>query len=122
MKRLSLILLLGFSLLFPVESLGSGLKYASRPSTSHRTSVSSHRSHRSRTARTGRDRHGRIKRSSAAKEEFMRRTGYPHWRPGYVVDHMKPLACGGADDPSNMQWQTKAEGKAKDKWERKGCK
>jgi len=42
--------------------------------------------------------------------------------PGYVIDHIKPLTCDGADDPSNMQWQTKAEGKAMDKWERKGCK
>jgi hypothetical protein len=38
-----------------------------------------------------------------------------------VIDHIKPLACGGADDPSNMQWQTREEAKAKDKWERKGC-
>jgi hypothetical protein len=41
--------------------------------------------------------------------------------PGYVIDHVKPLACGGADDPSNMQWQTIAKAKAKDKWERNGC-
>jgi hypothetical protein len=41
--------------------------------------------------------------------------------PGYVVDHIKPLACGGADDSRNMQWQTVAEGKAKDRWERIGC-
>jgi hypothetical protein len=40
---------------------------------------------------------------------------------GYVIDHIVPLACGGLDDSSNMQWQTEAEGKAKDKWERKGC-
>ena len=32
-----------------------------------------------------------------------------------VIDHVKPLECGGADAPSNMQSQTKAEGKAKDK-------
>ena len=38
----------------------------------------------------------------------------------YVVDHMNPLACGGGDDPGNMQWQTTAEAKAKDAWERKG--
>jgi hypothetical protein len=42
--------------------------------------------------------------------------------PGYVVDHIIPLACNGPDRPSNMQWQTVAEAKAKDKWERKGCK
>jgi hypothetical protein len=41
--------------------------------------------------------------------------------PGYVVDHVKPLACGGADAPWNMQWQTKANAKAKDKTERSGC-
>jgi hypothetical protein len=39
-----------------------------------------------------------------------------------VVDHFRPLSCGGADAPSNLQWQTIAEGKAKDKWERIGCK
>ncbi|MBZ5500143.1 MAG: HNH endonuclease [Acidobacteriia bacterium] len=38
---------------------------------------------------------------------------------GYVIDHIVPLAKGGADAPSNMQWQTTAEAKAKDKWERK---
>jgi hypothetical protein len=31
------------------------------------------------------------------------------------------LARGGPDTPSNMQWQTRAEAKAKDKWETKGC-
>ena len=41
--------------------------------------------------------------------------------PGYIIDHIKPLACGGPDDALNMQWQTKAEAKAKDKWERVGC-
>jgi hypothetical protein len=38
-----------------------------------------------------------------------------------VIDHIVPLACGGTDDTSNMQWQTVAAGKAKDKIERKGC-
>ena len=41
--------------------------------------------------------------------------------PNYIIDHIKPLACGGPDEPSNMQWQTKADAKAKDKWELKGC-
>ena len=64
-----------------------------------------------------RDSNGRIKRSEAAKHEFMRMTGYPHGRPGYVVDHVIPLKRGGCDCPSNMQWQTIDEAKAKDKWE-----
>lgn len=69
----------------------------------------------------------RIKRSQSAKVEFK----YEHPCPatgarkgpckGYVIDHVKSLACGGADRPENMQWQTVAEGKAKDKWERKSC-
>lgn len=41
--------------------------------------------------------------------------------PGYVVHHVKPLACGGIDAPENMQWQTIAEGKLKDRWELEGC-
>ncbi|MDO8596126.1 MAG: hypothetical protein Q7R45_05840 [Sulfuricaulis sp.] len=41
---------------------------------------------------------------------------------GYVIDRIIPPVCGGADDPANMQWQTIAEAKAKDKWERIGCR
>jgi hypothetical protein len=63
----------------------------------------------------------RIQRSDAARHAFARHTGYPHGRPGYVIDHIRPLACGGADAPANMQWQTAAEAKAKDKTERIGC-
>lgn len=37
--------------------------------------------------------------------------------PGYVVDHIKPLCKGGPDKATNMQWQTVAAAKAKDKWE-----
>jgi len=67
-------------------------------------------------------------RSEAAKNEFKHSSPCPANGensgpcPGYVVDHITPLACGGADEPGNMQWQTIEEGKAKDKWERKGCK
>jgi len=73
-----------------------------------------------------RQRNGRIKRSSSAKRRFQADHPCPATNkrsgscPGYVIDHIKPLACGGADDPSNMQWQTIEEGKAKDKWELKG--
>jgi hypothetical protein len=77
---------------------------------------------------TARDKNGKIKRSAFAKHEFMLMhpcpiTGLTSGKcRGYVIDHINPLACGGADMPSNMQWQTKAEAKAKDQWERKGCR
>ena len=64
-----------------------------------------------------RDSNGRIIRSEAAKHEFMRMTGFPHGRPGYVIDHIIALKRGGPDNPSNMQWQTIDEAKAKDRWE-----
>jgi hypothetical protein len=41
--------------------------------------------------------------------------------PGYIKDHIRALACGGPDSIENMQWQTVAAAKAKDKWERKSC-
>lgn len=74
-----------------------------------------------------RDSRGRIKRSKEVLTTFQYYDPCPangHARgrcPGYVIDHIVPLACGGVDDPVNLQWQTVAEGKAKDKWERKGC-
>ena len=42
--------------------------------------------------------------------------------PGYVVDHIVPLCAGGPDKPANMQWQTVAEGKLKDREEVRGCR
>ena len=69
----------------------------------------------------------RIKRSQSAKVEFKREQPCPATGAskgpcrGWVIDHIEPLACGGADAAFNMQWQTVADGKAKDKWERRGC-
>jgi 5-methylcytosine-specific restriction endonuclease McrA len=80
----------------------------------------SHASHL-RCESCDRDEHGKIVRSRDAKKAFKNGTGFPKGRPGYVIDHIVPLACGGADRPSNMQWQTKAAAKAKDKVERVGC-
>lgn len=73
------------------------------------------------TART------RTVRSAAAKRAFVRMHPCPATGlrrvpcPGYVIDHIRPLACGGADAPENMQWQTKAEARAKDAVERRDC-
>lgn len=70
-----------------------------------------------------RDPDGKIHRSPAAKDEFKKSHPCPSTGkssgacPGYVIDHVKPLKRGGADDPSNMQWQTKEAAKAKDKTE-----
>jgi hypothetical protein len=41
--------------------------------------------------------------------------------PGYIKDHIVPLACGGPDAVSNLQWQTIGDGKAKERWERRAC-
>ena len=67
-------------------------------------------------------------RSRGAAREFQRlhpcpstgrTTGACH---GYVKDHIVPLVCGGPDSVDNLQWQMVAAAKAKDRWERKGCR
>ena len=70
-----------------------------------------------------RDSHGRIARSPQAKNAFKRSHPCPSTGkssgacPGYVIDHVTPLKRGGADHPSNMQWQTTEAAKIKDKTE-----
>jgi 5-methylcytosine-specific restriction endonuclease McrA len=66
-------------------------------------------------------------RSEAAKNAFKRDNPCPANSstrgscPGYVIDHIVPLACGGADSKENMQWQTVQDGKIKDKFELGMC-
>jgi len=70
---------------------------------------------------------GTAQRSTSARRAFQAQQPCPSTAgttgpcPGYVVDHVEPLACGGIDAPENMQWQSVAEAKAKDKWERNDC-
>lgn len=129
-------------LLWLVPALALTLPAAALARSSHSGSHSSHSSSKSHSSSSSgkhhkssskcstctRDSHGKIKRDPEMKRQFEQAhpcpsTGKTSGKcPGYVVDHVKPLACGGADAPANMQWQTKADAKAKDKWERNGCK
>jgi hypothetical protein len=106
------------------KSKGSKNHATSKPKTNKGgTAAASTKAPRSdRCENCDRDEHGRILRSTAAKSAFMKSTGYQHGRHGCVVDHIVPLACGGQDVPSNMQWQTKEAAKAKDKIERGSCR
>jgi hypothetical protein len=72
---------------------------------------------------------GSILRSGAARAAFVRiypcpSTGLTRGPcPGWQVDHVIPLACGGCDAPANMQWlptsiKSAASSDAKDRWER----
>jgi hypothetical protein len=70
-------------------------------------------------AKTQRDPH---QRAAFMKQQPCPSTGKTRGAcPGYVVDHIKPLCAGGPDRPSNMQWQTVADAKVKDKQERQMC-
>lgn len=66
-------------------------------------------------------------RSQAAKSEFKKGNPCPSTGksggacPGYQIDHRKPLAAGGADHKSNMQWLSVDQHKAKTKSERRSC-
>src|SRR5262245_2753528 len=66
-------------------------------------------------------------RSRAVAQEFQRLHPCPSTGrttgacPGYIKDHIRALDCGGPDSVTNMQWQTVAAAKAKDRWERKAC-
>ena len=132
MRRLFLVPLLVLALLVPVSAAGSKggaksthTKASKAKSTKPKTPKASKPKRQSSTqpaVSTARDANGRIQRSAAARHAFARQTGFPHGRPGYVIDHIVPLACGGADAPSNMQWQTIAAGKLKDKKERAHCR
>ena len=70
-----------------------------------------------------RDEHGHILRSPAQVRLFKQThpcpaTGNTTGKcPGYVVDHIHALCVCGKDRPVNMQWQTIADAKKKDRIE-----
>lgn len=71
---------------------------------------------------------GKIARSTVAVNAFKRANACPATGkastascPGYIVDHVVPLCACGVDTPTNMQWQTLAASKAKDKLEDAQC-
>ncbi len=132
MMRLLTILLLSIA----VVILPTTDRALAKSSSSHSTYSSSHKSKstihsssgthkggKKKTPGVKRDKHGKIERSSKAKDAFRKTHPCPSTGkttgacPGYVIDHIRPLKRGGADSPSNMHWQTKADAKAKDKWE-----
>jgi 5-methylcytosine-specific restriction endonuclease McrA len=65
------------------------------------------------------DSKGKRKRSNSARSAFRRNHSCPSTGstrgacPGYEVDHVTPLACGGADESWNMQWLTKEANRSK---------
>ena len=91
---------------------------------SHSSSTHSGTGSHSKTAPgVHRDSHGKIARDPRQTNAFKKQHPCPSTGktsgscPGYVIDHIKPLKRGGADTPSNMQWQTEGAAKRKDKWE-----
>lgn len=99
----------------PVLAAGGGHSHHSGTTSSH--------THIKAAPGVHRDSHGKIARSPQALQQFKKAhpcpaTGKTYGAcPGYVVDHVIPLKRGGADAPGNMQWQTKAAAKEKDRWE-----
>jgi hypothetical protein len=99
----------------PVVAASGGHSYHSATTSSHSPSNAAPWVHR--------DSHGKIARDPRQLNAFKKQypcpgTGKTYGScPDYVVDHVISLKHGGADSPSNMQWQTAAAAKEKDKWE-----
>jgi hypothetical protein len=61
-------------------------------------------------------------RSAAVHRAFLKTTGYPEGRPGWVADHIFPLCAGGKDALENLQWQTIEDARVKDRAEKRLCR
>ena len=97
--------------------------YARSTSKAKSTRTTTRSSRSTRCTSCARDSHGKVQRSAIAKRAFRRSNPCPSTGrtsgacSGYVIDHVKALKHGGADEPGNMQWQTTAAAKAKDRVE-----
>ena len=99
------------------KSVSGSYRYKAGPYTKSNSPSSGSKKKSGSNYSVARDKNGKIQRSSSEKHAFMKLSGYPKGRPGYVVDHIIPLKKGGCDCPSNMQWQTVKAAREKDKWE-----
>jgi len=111
-------LLLACACIAPSVVASSGYSHSATTSTHSTTG-----SHNKAPPWVHRDSHGKIARDPRELNVFKKQdpcpaTGKTYGScPGYTVDHVIPLKRGGADSPSNMQWQTNAAAREKDKWE-----
>lgn len=70
----------------------------------------------------------RLERSPAAVTAFKRQYPCPATGqvrgacPGWQVDHVQALKCGGPDTPDNMQWLTVEAHKEKTRRDMRGCR
>jgi len=66
---------------------------------------------------------GKIKRSEAVRNHFKLAHPCPSTKarrgpcPGWYIDHVVPLVCGGIDEIANLQWLPEDMWKAKSRWE-----
>lgn len=123
------VLLLAAAFLLTPGAQAAGIKRAARPKTAIKIPRSkppvykAKKQKRQKFRAANEQRENKIKRDPAARREFQRANPCPANGktsgrcPGYVVDHIRPLKRGGPDVPANMQWQTKAAAKAKDRIE-----
>jgi hypothetical protein len=126
MNRLAALILVAF---LPMIAAGKGgYSSASHSTATHSRSKVATAAHSRKSTVAVRKSHGKIARSASAKRSFQASSPCPSTGrttggcKGYVIDHKTPLACGGADSPENMQWQTSSEAKLKDRTERAGCR
>ena len=124
MKHFAVLLLLPLTLAISIGgALAAGHSSSHSGSSHHPSSSSLSTGSHAKAAGVPRTSHGKIALSKSARLSFEHSHPCPSTGktsgacPGYVVDHVQPLKRGGADAPSNMQWQTVEAAKAKDKAE-----